>query len=69
MINEILKSKIRKHVKKLKNKHEKFSINEAFKRIRAQIKMEEALTEEEMPEIENDIWARLKENWPFKDKI
>lgn len=68
-MSEILKSKIRKYIKLLKKKNEKYSFKQAYDLIYQQIKMEEAFNEEDMEGIADEIWSRLKENWPFKNKI
>lgn len=66
MLNEMMKAKIRSKIKALARSPRKYNISEAHMLIREKIKQEEALLEEEMPEISNDIWSRLQENWAKK---
>jgi hypothetical protein len=68
-MSEIVKSKIRKYIKLLKKRKEKYTFRQAYELICNQIKQEEALNEEDMEGIRDEIWTRLKENWPFIDVI
>jgi hypothetical protein len=65
----IMTYKIRKYIKHLMKKHQKHTMEEAYKLISKQIKMDEALREDEMEGVKEDIRARLRENWPFERVI
>jgi len=68
-MNELIKNKIRRYIKLLKKKNEKYTFRQAYDLICVQIKMDEALNEEDMEDIKDEIWTRLNENWPFNDVI
>ncbi len=68
-VNAILVAKIRKYIKLLKKKNEKYTFRQAYDLICEQIKMDEAFNEEDMEGVKDEIWTRLKENWPFKSKL
>jgi len=68
-MNELLKNKIRKYIKLLKKRKTNYNFRQAYDLICTQIKQEEALNEEDMEGVKDEIWSRLKENWPFKDVI
>lgn len=68
-MSEIVKNKIRTYIKKLKRQKTKYSFKQAFDLIYTQIKMDEAYNDEDMEQVSDEIWTRLKENWPFKKVI
>jgi len=68
-MSEILNSKIRRYIKKLKKQKIKYSFKRAYDLIYNQIKLDEAYNDEDMEHVADEIWSRLKENWPFKDVI
>lgn len=69
MVDSIMAIKIRKYIKLLKGKFEKYTLKEAFNLISKEFQMKEALKDDEMDEINDDILTRLKENWPFRPVI
>lgn len=68
-MSELLKSKIRKYIKLLRKRNEKYSFKQAYDLLYQQVKMEEAFNEADMETVADEIWSRLKENWPFENKI
>ncbi len=68
-VNNLMAAKIRMYIKRLGRRYNKYTMNEAFERISKQIQQDEALKKGEMKYINEDIMSRLKDNWPFKNKI
>lgn len=68
-MNEIVKAKVRKYVRKLKRQKSTYSKLEAINVVTRQVQMEEGCNNEEAEEIREYTISVVEDNWPFKSLI